>query len=161
MSTATKSVSDTAERDAFRRALQDAGLRVTAPRITVLQVLQEGGHLSAERVFTEVNKRLSGTSIQTVYGVLEAFCRVELARKLDPKGGHSALFEIKRHDNHHHLVCRDCGRVEDTECVIGSAPCLTPADSAGFSVEAAEVTFYGLCPSCRAKQSDASTASAA
>lgn len=133
----------------LRSILQAAGLRVTGPRLTALHVLRQGGHLSAERVFTEVRDSLAGTSLQTVYGVLDAFCATGLARKIELAGGGAALFEANRHDNHHHLVCRVCGRVTDVPCDLGEAPCLHPPVDSGFDIDEAEVTFYGLCSTCR------------
>lgn len=52
-------------------------------------------------------------------------------------------------DNHHHLVCRSCGRVEDVDCAVGHAPCLEPAERLGYVVSRAEVTFWGLCEKCQ------------
>lgn len=135
-------------REALRAALQGAGLRITGPRLAVLEVLLRGGHLSAERVFAEVRSTLSGTSLQTVYGVLEALCKADLARKIELAGGSAAYYEANKHDNHHHMVCRLCGRVEDTPCDFGVSPCLHPRDTAGFAIETAEITFYGACRAC-------------
>ena len=51
-------------------------------------------------------------------------------------------------DNHHHVVCRRCGAVEDIDCVVGAAPCLQASDTGGFVLDEAEITFRGLCPDC-------------
>ncbi|MGO1435037.1 MAG: Fur family transcriptional regulator [Canibacter sp.] len=138
-----------ASQEELRSSLQSAGLRVTGPRLTALQVLRQGGHLSAERVFAQVRDSLAGTSLQTVYGVLEALCATGLARKIELAGGGAALFEANKHDNHHHLVCRICGRVNDVPCDLGEAPCLHPPTDSGFEIDEADVTFYGLCGDCR------------
>src|SRR5690625_4832314 len=95
--------------------LHTAGLRTTAPRRAVLGVLQQGGHFSAAEIFDLVREDLPGTSLQAVYGVLGAFTGAGITRKIDLEGG-SALFEIRRDDNHHHLLCMECGRVEDVPC---------------------------------------------
>lgn len=152
MTTATQHTAPAAEstQDELRSNLQAAGLRVTGPRLTALKILQQGGHFSAERVFDEVRDSLPGTSLQTVYGVLDALCNTGLARKIELAGGGAALFEAHKHDNHHHLVCRVCGRVDDVPCDLGEAPCLHPPTNSGFEIDQADVTFYGLCSDCRA-----------
>lgn len=138
--------------DVATQLLHDAGLRTTAPRRAVLGVLQRGGHHEAADVFDRIRGDLPGTSLQAVYGILGALTDVGIARKVEPEGGPSR-FEIKRGDNHHHLHCTACGRIEDVPCVIGHAPCLIPAQTRGFHVEIAEVTFKELCPDCHASRS--------
>ena|SRR5690625_4611693 len=130
------------------RMLHAAGLRTTAPRRAVLSVLQRGGHHDASHVYRQVRDDLPGTSLQAVYGILGALAQAGIVRKVEPEGG-PAVFEIRRGDNHHHLLCLRCGRLEDMPCVVGEAPCLTPARDLGFRIEAAEVTFTGLCPDCQ------------
>src|SRR5690625_1082422 len=100
----------TEQQDHATQFLHAAGLRSTAPRRTVLAVLSRGGHYEASEVFEEVRKKLPGTSLQAIYGVLGAFTEAGLVRKLEPEGG-SALYEISRGDNHHHLHCTECGRI--------------------------------------------------
>ncbi len=128
--------------------IRAAGLKVTAQRLAVLYALADSPHASAERVFAAVHAGLPGTSLQAVYGVLAAFTAAGLVRRIEPAGS-AALFERRVGDNHHHLVCTGCDAVHDVDCVVGEAPCLTPADARGFAVASAEVTFWGLCPSCR------------
>lgn len=127
--------------------LNAAGLRSTAPRRAALEALSQGGHFDASEVFEALQQELPGTSLQAVYGVLGALSEAGLIRKIEPAGG-PAKFEARIGDNHHHLVCRSCGRLEDVDCVIGEAPCLTPSHAAGFAIEEAEVIFHGLCPAC-------------
>ncbi|WP_343212814.1 transcriptional repressor [Arthrobacter sp. Br18] len=100
------------------------------------------------KVFAKAQDILSGSSTQAVYGILAAFTGAGLVRRFDPPGS-ATLFECRVGDNHHHLVCVQCGAVQDVDCVIGAAPCLTPSDTAGFTVFSAEVTFNGLCRQCR------------
>ena len=138
--------------DLATRVLHGAGLRTTAPRRAVLTVLESGGHHEAADVFERVREELPGTSLQAVYGVLGALTDAGIARKIEPEGG-PALFEMRRGDNHHHLLCMSCGRIEDVPCVIGQTPCLTPVHDLGFRVHAAEVTFKGLCTECHEAQS--------
>lgn len=128
--------------------LREHGLRVTAPRLAVLGVLEGAAHLDADEVLQQVRATLPTVSVQAVYDVLHALADAGLLRRIEP-AGHPARYERRTGDNHHHVVCRGCGAVDDVDCVVGHAPCLTPSSSAGFAVETAEVTFWGLCPACR------------
>jgi len=129
-------------------ALRDAGLRVTAPRLAVLAELMEGKHLTADQVSIAVRGRLGTISTQAVYDVLGALTRAGLARRIEPAGS-PARYETRVGDNHHHVVCRSCGAVTDIDCVVGEPPCVLPSDASGFVIDEAEVTFWGLCPSCQ------------
>lgn len=125
-----------------------AGLKVTDPRIAVLQALEGAPHADADSVYGVVRATLPTTSLQAVYGVLGALTAAGLLRKIEPAGS-SARYELRTGDNHHHVVCSECGAVEDVDCVVGHAPCLVPSNDAGFTIHTAEVTFWGLCPQCR------------
>src|SRR3954466_8020976 len=128
--------------------LRAAGLRVTRPRLSVLDVLAAHPHADADTVVTAARGEHPPLSPQAVYGVLKALVDRGLARRIEPAGA-PALFELRVGDNHHHLVCRECGVVVDVDCAVGAAPCLTPSDTAGFVVDEAEVVFWGLCPRCQ------------
>lgn len=131
--------------------LREHGLRVTKPRLAVLDVLAEGGHLEVDEIATRARARLDSVSTQAVYDVLGALARVGLARRVEPAGS-AARYERRAGDNHHHVVCRGCGTVGDVDCVVGSAPCLEPGPTTdGFVIDEAEVTFWGLCPACQAQ----------
>jgi Fe2+ or Zn2+ uptake regulation protein len=140
--------SPAAEHVATAQLLRAAGLRVTAPRVAVLESLTDQPHVDAETVARAARERLGTVSTQAVYDVLAALCRTGLVRRIEPAGS-PALFERRIGDNHHHLVCRTCGAVEDVECVPRAAPCLTPEQTHGFVIDEAEVTFWGFCPTCR------------
>jgi Fur family ferric uptake transcriptional regulator len=128
--------------------IRAAGLRCTAQRIAVLDVLRsERRHRQADEVSSLVRERLRMVSTQGTYDALNALVGAGLARRIEPAGS-AALYEARVGDNHHHLVCRDCGTVVDVDCVVGTAACLEPSDSQGFLVEEAEVTFWGRCPEC-------------
>ncbi|WP_261554335.1 Fur family transcriptional regulator [Frankia tisae] len=129
-------------------ALRGAGLRVTGPRLAVLDVLAEHPHATADAVAEQVRARLGTVSKQAIYDVLAVFVTAGLVRRIEPAGS-PARFETRTADNHHHLVCRVCGRVADVDCVTGARPCLEPSDDAGFVIEEAEVVFWGVCRSCR------------
>jgi Fur family ferric uptake transcriptional regulator len=134
---------------AWDEQLRTVGLRVTRPRLSVLGVLAEHPHVDAETIATAARAVHPSISPQAVYGVLKALVGSGLARRIEPAGG-PALFELRVGDNHHHLVCRECGLVADVDCVVGQAPCLTPSQTAGFAVDEAEVVFWGRCAGCQA-----------
>ena len=129
-------------------SIRSAGLKVTAPRLAVLQALTDRPHSNADALFGAVRTDLPGTSLQAVYGVLASFTAAGLVRKIEPAGS-PALFERRVGDNHHHIVCTRCSVVHDVDCAVGHAPCLTPADVLGFDVRAAEVIYWGLCAQCQ------------
>ena len=132
-----------------RADLHEAGLRATAPRVATLAVVAANPHAEADDVTTAVRERLGAVSKQAVYDVLNALTGAGLLRRVDVDARSAARYEIHRHDNHHHMVCRICGRLEDVPCAIGAAPCLDPSDDLGFDVEEAELMFRGVCSTCR------------
>ena len=128
--------------------LKAAGLRVTAQRLSVLAVLREQRrHLRADQILGAVNGHLKTVSTQAVYSALAALCETGLVRRIEPANS-AALYEARVADNHHHLVCRGCGEVVDVNCLVGNTPCLEPSPVSGFVIEEAEITFWGLCPTC-------------
>lgn len=136
--------------------LRAAGLRVTRPRVAVLDVLVEHPHATVDLIAKKVRATLGSVSKQAVYDVLAVCVDVGLVRRIEP-AGLPALFETRIGDNHHHLVCRACGRITDADCATGDRPCLTPSDVAGYSLDEAEVVFWGLCASCQPKPKPAPT----
>lgn len=129
--------------------IRAAGLRVTRQRVAVLDVVKAKPHTSAATVLATVSAVLPGVSHQAVYDCLAHLTEAGLLRRLIVDGG-SAVYEARTHDNHHHCVCRACGLIVDVDCAIGAAPCLDPADAAGFVIDEAEVIYRGLCRSCSA-----------
>src|SRR5687767_9733885 len=123
--------------------LRAHGLRVTKPRLTVLDILAKGGHLEVDEITREARTRLDSVSTQAIYDVLGALARAGLARRIEPAGS-AARYEARTGDNHHHIVCRACGAIADVDCAVGSAPCLDPNTTHGFEVDEAEVTYWGL-----------------
>ncbi len=131
--------------------LREHGLRATTPRQAVLAALAGARHVTA----AEIAVRLAGgrsarVSRQGLYNVLDDLTRVGLVRCIEPAGS-PARYELRVGDNHHHLVCRGCGRIDDIDCAVGVAPCLDPSEppaDLGFVVDEAEVTWWGLCASC-------------
>ena len=129
--------------------LRERGLRVTASRVAVLDVIRStDGHPNAEMVRSAVAQRLGIVSTQAVYDILHSLSEAGLLRRIEP-AGHPARYEARVGDNHHHLVCRACGATHDVDCAAGHAPCLEPSQPDGFQVDEAEVIFWGLCADCR------------
>lgn len=139
---------DSAER------LRSVGLRVTRPRLAVLQAVADNPHADTDTVFSTVRGVLPEVSRQAVYDVLAALSATGLIRRIQPSGS-VARYETRVGDNHHHLVCRSCGTIGDVDCAVGDAPCLVADDTVipkGFAFDEAEVIFWGLCPGCSTKQ---------
>jgi Fur family transcriptional regulator, stress-responsive regulator len=134
------------------RELRGAGLRVTAARVAVLETVRHGDHLGAEAIHLRVRERVGHISLQAVYEALNALSAAGLVRRIEPANS-PARFEGRIGDNHHHLVCRSCGSVVDVDCAVGDTPCLTASDDHGYSIDEAEVIFWGLCPDCSAARS--------
>lgn len=133
--------------------LRSRGLRVTRPRLAVLEILTGGGHLDVDQIAVLARGRLATVSTQAVYDVLGALSRAGLARRIEPAGS-PARFEARVGDNHHHVVCRSCGEIKDIDCAVGERPCLDPGANHGYEVDEAEVTFWGLCPACKRRRAD-------
>lgn len=135
----------------YAEQLRAAGLRVTRPRIAVVEEVRAHPHADTETIFSAVRAVLPEVSRQTVYDVLNALTSVGLLRRIQPLGS-VARYETRVGDNHHHVVCRSCGTIADIDCAIGAAPCLTPSDLDdaldGFVLDEAEVIYWGLCPDC-------------
>ncbi len=127
--------------------LRGAGLRVTGSRRAVIEALGAHPHAPADELYRAVARSLPQTSLQSVYNALGDFVDAGLVRRFEPAGS-PGLFELRVGDNHHHLVCTGCGTVVDVDCAHGSAPCLAPADTHGFAIREAEVTFWGMCAAC-------------
>jgi Fur family ferric uptake transcriptional regulator len=143
-------VSSTAD---YAEQLRMANLRVTRPRVAVLQAVQTHPHADTETIFSAVRLGLPDVSRQAVYDVLSALTAVGLVRRIQPSGS-VARYESRVGDNHHHVVCRCCGVIADVDCAVGEAPCLAPSDPGdaldGFLLDEAEIIYWGLCPDCSA-----------
>ena len=131
----------------LERMLRGAALRVTRPRISVLGAVHRHPHADTESIIGAVRADLGEVSHQAVYDVLRALTNAGLVRRIQPSGA-LARYEARVGDNHHHVVCRSCGVIADVDCAAGHAPCLTACDDYGFAIDEAEVTYWGLCPSC-------------
>jgi Fe2+ or Zn2+ uptake regulation protein len=133
----------------LERVLRAVGLRVTRPRLAVLDAVHANPHSDTEVLIGAARDTLPAVSHQAVYDVLNVLTDRGLVRRIQPQGS-VARYEARVGDNHHHLVCRACGAISDVDCATGAAPCLTPSEGHGFLVEEAEVVYWGRCPSCAA-----------
>src|SRR5688500_11193508 len=127
--------------------LRGAGLRVTRPRLAVLGAVHERPHADTDSIIRAVRAEVGDVSHQAVYDVLRALTTAGLLRRIQPAGS-VARYESRVGDNHHHVVCRSCGAIADVDCAVGHTPCLTATDAHGFTVDEAEVVYWGTCPTC-------------
>ena len=132
------------ETDAF---LRRHGLQVTAQRLAILRAVADGPHGAADDIYTAVRVQIGAISRQAVYDALSVLTDKGILRRIQPAGS-PARYEDRVGDNHHHLICRACGRMVDVDCAVGDTPCLTAADDAGYEVDEAEVIYWGRCPDC-------------
>lgn len=132
---------------ANRARLKTAGLRVTAPRLAVLEWVDENPHATADQIIKAVRLRLGSVSIQAVYDVLGACEKAGLIRRIE-NAGHPAQFETRTGDGHHHVVCRRCGCTQDVDHLVGDTRCVSPPDTAGYVISRSEVIFWGYCADC-------------
>ncbi|WP_449619137.1 Fur family transcriptional regulator [Saccharopolyspora pogona] len=130
--------------------LRGVALRVTRPRVAVLSAVHDRPHADTESIIGAVRKDLPKVSHQAVYDVLRALTAAGLLRRIQPMGS-LARYEARIGDNHHHLACRSCGVIVDVDCAVGAAPCLAASDAHGFTIDEAEVIYWGLCPACSAE----------
>jgi Fur family transcriptional regulator, stress-responsive regulator len=127
--------------------LRQHGLQVTAQRLAVLRAVSSHPHVTADAVAEAVKAEIGAISHQAVYDALGALVTARLIRRIQPAGS-PARFEDRVGDNHHHLICRVCGRMVDIDCAVGAAPCLNAADDMGYEIDEAEVVYWGRCPEC-------------
>jgi Fur family ferric uptake transcriptional regulator len=135
--------------------LRQRGLQVTAQRLAVFRAVSANPHVSADAVADIVRAEIGAISLQSVYDALGLLVSEGLIRRIQPSGS-PARFEDRVGDNHHHLICRICGSVVDVACAIGSAPCLTAADTMGYEIDEAEVAYWGRCADCLAEAASSS-----
>ena len=136
-------------RQDFGSVLRGSGLQVTAQRLAVFRAVSDTPHITADGVTEAVRSELGTISRQSVYDALGVLVDKGIIRRIQPAGS-PARYEGRVGDNHHHLICRSCERLVDIDCAVGEMPCLHPADDHGFTLDEAEVIYWGYCPSCAA-----------
>lgn len=130
--------------------LRRYGIPVTAQRLAVVRAVSRRPHATADILAEDVRSEIGAISRQAVYDSLAMLVDKGLIRRIQPAGS-PARYEDRVGDNHHHLICRMCGRTVDVDCAAGFAPCLAPSDDSGYRVDEAEVVYWGTCPDCLAK----------
>lgn len=130
--------------------LRAASLRVTKPRVAVINAVHAHPHADTDTVLSAVREADPEVSHQAVYDVLKVLTEAGIVRRIQPKDS-VARYESRVGDNHHHVVCRSCGAIADVDCATGSAPCLDASNDNGFQIEEAEVIYWGTCPKCQAR----------
>lgn len=128
--------------------LRQRGIYVTAQRLAVLRAVAEQPHATAEAVLVTVRAEIGAMSRQSAYDTLNTLTDLGLLRRIQPMGS-AARYETRTGDNHHHLICRGCGRVVDIDCAVGERPCLTAGEAHDFDIDEADVIYWGRCPDCR------------
>lgn len=128
--------------------LRSHGLPVTAQRVAILKAVADRPHGTADAIAEDVRGEIGSISRQAVYNALGTLTEHGLIRRIQPSGS-PALYEDRVGDNHHHLICRSCGKTVDVDCAVGGTPCLTAADDLGFEIDEAEVLYWGRCPKCQ------------
>jgi len=131
------------------KLLRENGVQVTAQRLAVLRAVSGRPHGTADDIAEYVRAEIGAISRQAVYDALGILAEKGLIRRIQPAGS-SALYEDRVDDNHHHLICRNCGKTVDVDCAVGDTPCLTAAGDLGYEIDEAEVIYWGTCPECRA-----------
>lgn len=128
--------------------LRRHGVQVTAQRLAVMRAVSARPHITADEVVEIVRGEIGAISRRAVYDAVAVLAEKGLLRRIQPAGS-AARYEDRVGDNHHHLICRGCGRLLDVDCAVGETPCLTAAEDAGFEIDEAEVIYWGRCPDCR------------
>ena len=128
--------------------LRECGVQVTAQRLAVMRAVSARPHCTADDVAEDVRRQIGAISRQAVYDALGILAEKGLLRRIQPAGS-PTLYEDRVGDNHHHVICRQCGIAADVDCAVGETPCLTAADDSGFQIDEAEVIYWGLCPECQ------------
>jgi Fur family ferric uptake transcriptional regulator len=131
--------------------LRRHGLQVTAQRLAVMRAVTDRPHSTADDIDKLVRADIGAISRQAVYDALAALTEKHIVRRIQPAGS-PARYEDRVGDNHHHLICRDCGRMVDVDCAVGETPCLTAADDSGYEIDEAEVIYWGHCPECLGRE---------
>ena len=139
-----------------QKDIRNAGLKVTLPRMKILEILESNldHHMSAEEIYKALLDSGDDIGLATVYRVLNQFEAVDLVSKLHFEGG-QAVFELSSGEHHDHVVCLDCGHVEEFVDEIIEARQRVAAEKLGFEIDAHSLVLYGHCrkKSCVHKKS--------
>lgn len=140
-----------AHHETWSAQLRSKGRRVTKQRLAVLTAVHKNPHSTADSIVTAVREELPAITVQSVYVVLADLTEISMLRKFEPPSS-ASLYETRTGDNHHHAFCIRCGKVQDVDCAIGAAPCLTPSDFHGMALLSADVLYRGICSACQTSE---------
>jgi Fur family ferric uptake transcriptional regulator len=126
--------------------LRKAGLKVTLPRVKILEILagSYGRHLSAEDIYRALLDQSEDIGLATVYRVLTQFEAAALVKRHHFEGG-TAVFELNEGAHHDHIVCLDCGHVEEFMDSGIEQRQTNVAQKLGFEIEEHNLILYGRC----------------
>jgi Fe2+ or Zn2+ uptake regulation protein len=127
--------------------LREHDVPITAQRLAVLRAVSDRPHGTADAIAEDVRAQIGAISRQAAYNALGLLAEKGIIRRIQPAGS-PARYEDRVGDNHHHLICRNCGKMVDVDCAVGDTPCLTASDDSGFEIDEAEVVYWGTCPDC-------------
>lgn len=134
--------------------IREAGLRATPGRIAALAFVDAHPHSTAAAVYDALREEMASTSLQAAHNIVGDLTTHGLLRRIELPDVGSAQYETRVGDNHHHVQCVRCGRVEDVDCVTGHAPCLQPSSSHGMRLLVSDVIFRGICEACERADSE-------
>ncbi len=134
--------------DGVDQLLRQHKVQVTAQRLAIMRAVSSRPHATADDLTDDVRAVIGSISRQAVYDTLGVLVDKNLIRRIQPSGS-AARYEDRVGDNHHHLICRDCGTTVDVDCAVGEVPCLTAHDDHGFEIDEAEVIYWGMCSPCQ------------
>lgn len=128
--------------------LRKAGLKVTLPRLKILDILEGSAlrHLSAEDIYKQLIESREDIGLATVYRVLTQFETAGLVTRHHFEDG-QAVFELNHGEHHDHIVCLDCGRVEEFVDAQIEARQESIARERGFEIRHHALVMYGHCRS--------------
>lgn len=141
--------------------LREQGLRVTEGRLTTLSYLEAHPHSSAADILEALSGTLPSLSQQSVHNIVNDLTETGLLRRIDPPESGRALYETRTDDNHHHVQCVICQRIEDVDCLVGGAPCLSPDHTHGMRLLEASITFRAVCADCEPTSTERAPVSSA
>ncbi len=136
--------------DELAKVFEQHGVQITAQRLAVLRAISARPHCTADEVAASVRRTIGAISRQAVYDALAILTEKRIVRRIEPAGS-PARYEDRVGDNHHHMICRSCGKTADVDCAVGKSPCLKASNSSGFQVDEAEVIYWGTCAKCLPK----------
>lgn len=134
--------------------IRNAGLKVTLPRIKILEMLENRSnadrHLTAEEVYKSLITDGEEIGLATVYRVLTQFEAAGLVKRHHFEGGNS-VFELNRGGHHDHIVCVKCGRVEEFSDEVIEKRQQEIAQEKNFDLTEHSLCLYGVCADCRTR----------